>query len=285
MVDGTNAGQAEFWNTDAGQRWVDTQGFMDTLLAPVLGRLLGSAAIQAGDTVLDIGCGTGASVMELSVIVGPEGAVQGCDISQVMLSHAGKRIAALGNTNADLILADAQTHDFPSSRFERVVSRFGVMFFDDPVAAFTNISKGLRSGGQITLMAWAPVARNPWFKIALDACVARLGPLDVAPDPNAPGPMGFQDAKRVESILDRAGFVEVSSNRIDVDLDAGPSLDGATSIAMTLGPAVRFLEEKTATNEDAKAITAQVKTELSKFLTQDGMRIPSDLILYQARKP
>lgn len=284
MNDAVNKLQLEFWNTDAGQRWVTQQEFMDRLLAPVLDRLLGSVSIAVGDHVLDIGCGTGASVLELAQRVGPDGAIQGCDISEAMLDLAGQRVADAGIKNAELILADAQIHGFTAAQFDHVVSRFGVMFFDDPQAAFSNISSALRSGGQITMMAWAPAANNPWFKITHDATLARLGPVDAIPDPHAPGPMGFQDAEWVQSMLKSAGFDDVSAASVGVELDAGPSLSKAAQTAMTLGPAVRLLDEKNATEADAKVITSRVQMEFAEYQTPNGMRVPADLLLFQATK-
>ena len=174
-------------------------------------RLLDRIKPTVGDRVLDIGCGTGALTMDCAVHVGDVGSVTGLDISDVLLARASKRRQHERVAQAEFLLADAQTHPFEPEAFDKVISRFGTMFFSDPVAAFTNMKTALRPGGRLTIVAWAPMADNPWFRIPHDAAVARLGKPSPVAD-NAPGPLAFQDTDYVLQILRDAGWADVTAD-------------------------------------------------------------------------
>jgi SAM-dependent methyltransferase len=175
---------------------VELQESLDNLLSGVLDHLLETAGVEPRQSVLDIGCGTGASVLALCERVGPDGMVEGLDISSQMLARARQRAQDAGLRNARLTLADAQVHPFERQLYDQVVSRFGVMFFSDTVAAFANIANAVKPGGRMTLASWGPLQENPWFSIPRAAAIAQLG--EVPPvDPNAPGPMAFHDTERV----------------------------------------------------------------------------------------
>ena len=183
-----NADQAVFWNSAPGLGWVVNEAPLDELMAGVLDRLVEVAAPRPGEAVLDVGCGTGASTLALAAAVAPGGRVVGADISGQMLARAGERVAAAGASGVELVVADAQTHRFAPGGFDLAVSRFGLMFFADPVAAFGNLRRALRPGGRLAFAAWGPVDANPWFVIPRAAAVARMGPVPADP-PGTPGPL------------------------------------------------------------------------------------------------
>jgi len=178
---GPNADQVAFWNSPAGEKWVRNQAEMDMTLAPLTEMLLARAAPAPGQRVLDVGCGTGTTVLQLAGAVGPGGHVQGLDVSEPMLALARQRVAAAGAGNVDLVLDDAQTFAFDAGSRDLVFSRFGVMFFADPPAAFANLRRALVPGGRLVFVCWADLADNPWFKVPRDAAIARLGPVPPTP--------------------------------------------------------------------------------------------------------
>src|SRR5271170_5341449 len=143
-----NTAQREYWNTVAGPRWVGLEGFVERRVGAVNDLLLTRSGVKAGERVLEIGCGTGAFTVPLAEAVGEHGAVLGADISTAMLGGARKRLAEAARQNVTLVEADAQTHKFDPGRFDLIASRFGVMFFADPAAAFTNLSAAARPGGR-----------------------------------------------------------------------------------------------------------------------------------------
>jgi len=193
-----NAGQAEYWN--AACHWVDEQIEHDEMLEP-LGRLaMDALAPASGERVLDVGCGTGTTTFALAEAVGPDGEAVGADISVPMLERARSRV---GPPNASFLEADAQTHPFSVASFDGAFSRFGVMFFADPAAAFANIASALRPEGRLAFVCWQGAEEQEWVRVPLRA----VGVVPEAPD--GPSPFALADAGRLTKLLDEAGFVRV----------------------------------------------------------------------------
>ena len=160
-------------------------------MSSILLDLLNAARPEAGDAVLDVGCGTGASTLAVAGRVS-DGSVVGVDISRPLLDRARSRAEAAEIDNASFLLADAQTHRFPAGGFDVVISRLGMMFFQDPVAAFRNVGRALRSGGRIAFVAWAGVKDNPWFHVPRDACGARSSGRAIRRPARRPAPWRFR---------------------------------------------------------------------------------------------
>ena len=235
-----NAEEIAYWNEEAGSRWARFQERIDRAFAPLGAAALARAAVRSGEAVLDIGCGCGASSLELSSAVGKTGSIVGVDVSRSMLAVAEARSRALGLSNARFVLADASTEAFDTQLFDLAFSRFGVMFFDDPVAAFTNVRRALRLGGRLVFVCWRDIAANPWFEVPVEAVRPHV-PRQPKPDPEEPGPLAFADTSRVRTILERAGFAEIRVEAFDAKLELGLR-SSATELLSKVGPTSRLLE-------------------------------------------
>ena len=275
-----NAGQAQYWSQGPGRKWVQQREALDALMAPVLDLVLERAALKPGAQVLDIGCGTGTSTIEIAHRIAPEGRVVAVDIAASLLDEARSR--ANGVPGAHFILADAQTHAFEPGVFDVALSRFGVMFFSDPAQAFRNIASGLKPGRPLIFAAWCGVADNPWFAIPAQVATDRLGSVPPT-DPRAPGPMAFQDRDYVAGLLADAGLRDISVKREDVFLTPGGTAADVAALSTRIGPATRVIKEHNATREDIAAIQDTVRAELAAFETPEGVRVPAAIQLCTAR--
>jgi SAM-dependent methyltransferase len=252
--------QVAYWNGAAGENWVREQARTDRMLAPVAEALYAQAAPRAGETVLDVGCGNGETCLEWARRVGPSGRVIGLDVSAPMLGVAKRRAA--GASNIEFILADAAEHRFAAPVADLMVSRFGVMFFGNPTAAFANLKRGLKPGGRLAFACWRKFDENPWMQVPLRAAyqhVPRLPQLE----PEEPGPFSFADTERVTRILTGAGWAKPRFTPVDVaiDLAGGGGLDAALQQATTIGPTSGALRDQPAAARDA-AIAA-IRTVLA----------------------
>jgi len=241
-AEGPNAEQIEYWNDVSGPRWVSQQHLLDEMIAPLGETALERARVAAGERVLDIGCGCGDSSLELARRVTPSGSVTGIDLSRVMLERARARAVEAKLDNLTFEPADAQTVSFAAGTFDLLFSRFGVMFFADPVAAFANLRGSLRAGGRLAFLCWQAVTENPWMLVPMGA-IASVVELP-APTPGAPGPFAFADPERVTGILESAGFAEVSLDSVQRKIVVGGgSVEGAVDFMMRIGPAGAALRE------------------------------------------
>lgn len=276
-----NSDQAEFWTTSAGQKWVEQQEMLDAFMQPVLDGLFERAPLRPGDRVLDIGCGTGASTLQAADRVGTDGFVLGADISPTMLTHASAR--AEGASNVAFEIADAAAYRFDDRSFDHLISRFGVMFFAEPVAAFRNILTGLKPGAEVTFAAWGQIQQNPWFTIAAQAAKEALGaPPSV--DPDAPGPFAFRDVARVTDILTDAGFTDVSADVAALHLAPPGRLPDVARMATSVGPAARTVDYFQGSAADAEAIAIRVEKAFGAFQTDQGVRVPAEINFFKARR-
>ena len=261
-VHADNSAQAEYWSSVAGPKWTDHQEHQDQVLSPVSERLMAAANPKPGERVIDVGCGCGATTIELAARVAPGGEVLGLDISEPMLARARERGAGLP---ARLVLADATVYQFEPEA-DLVASRFGVMFFADPARSFANLRKGLKPGGRLAFACWRAAKQNPFFILPLREAGKHAPPLPET-DPEAPGPFALADPARVRRILGQAGFADVAVEPQDLELDiaVGRGLDAAVKAAMTIGPTSRMLDgqsEKVRAAAEAdirKALAAQAR--------------------------
>ncbi len=281
-MSGANTDQAAFWTDGSGAKWVALQENLDALFQPVLEGLLARARLQPGQSVLDVGCGTGASTLQAARSVGPQGMVLGADISPTMLALARRR--ASDHANVKFEVADAEDHPFEPAEFDHLISRFGVMFFADPTRAFANMKTALKPGATVTLAAWGQMAANPWFTVAARAAKEVLG-APPAVDPDEPGPFAFRSPEKVTGILSSAGFAEVEAETVTLYLTPSGNTEDAAWLATSVGPAVRTIAHFQGSDADAAAIANRIAREFDAFETPQGIRIPADLVFYHARVP
>ncbi len=272
--------QRAYWNGQPGERWVARENETDRMLQPVLDAAITHANVKPGETVLDIGCGCGASVVALAEKVGPGGHVLGADISDAMLARARDRAAAF--PQARCIVADAAAHDFSALHADLVFSRFGVMFFGDPGKAFANIRKALKPGGRIIFACWRPIDENGWMNIPLRAAYEHV-PRMPRPAPDDPGPFSFSDPERVKSIFREAGLPEPTFTKLDVMIDvaAGGTLDNAVRSASEIGAAARAMQDQPP--ELRAAAVAEIRKALAEHVTPTGVPLTGAVWLVEAR--
>ena len=279
-----NAAMRRYWNEVAGPRWVQRAEIQETRNIEVAHLVLREARPAPGERVLDVGCGPGATALPIAAAVGPTGHVTGIDIAEPMLGLLRQRIAERGISNITPLLADAQTHAFAPASFDLLTSRFGVMFFADPLAAFRNLGGALRPGGRLCMAVWASIADNLHWQIPFEIAARHVGPPKPQP-PNAPGPMAFGSPDYVRGILSGAGFTDITiePNRFHV---IGKSARSEAEHAGALGPSGRLLDEKEA--DEATRRVAVDETEAA-FVAYAGgageIRLPGTCLLVRARRP
>jgi SAM-dependent methyltransferase len=264
MTATANVAQQEYWNGRAGETWAELQRLLDMELRPLGREVQAALDPAAGERVLDIGCGSGETSLDLAAAVAPGGAVLGVDLSRPMLANAGRR-AAERDLEVRFEAADAQTSDFGGERFDAAFSRFGVMFFSDPAAAFANIRKALKPGGRIAFVCWRPPAENPLMTAPFKA-VEHLVPPQPPSDPLAPGPFAFADPERVRRILGEAGFGQVAIRPFDAEVGGWTPAE-ALIVAQRVGPLGAVLRE----NPDLRPkVLDAVARELQRHTGADG---------------
>lgn len=280
-TDNANAAQWEHWNTLAGPKWVTFSDRLDRQLSQVGHLLLQAAEPRPGEAVLDIGCGTGAMLAPFAGEVGDDGVVVGIDISEPMLNAARRRIERLSLHNVTLIEGDVQNHAFDRAGFDLLVSRFGVMFFADPVAAFRNLLHAMGARGRLCFVCWAPLQENPHWSLALAAVTRRLGAPEEKP-PRMPGPLAFSEVAYVAKILRDAGFAEIKISPQPTVL-VGTSPEEEAEFLCTMGPAAAVIADREPPAAVISAIKNELTTELRKFMRDGQMLIPASIHLVQAR--
>ncbi len=262
-----NADQISYWNEVAGAKWVRNQARLDRLMAPLTEALLAAAAPQTGEHALDIGCGCGELSLRLAAALGEGGSVAAIDVSRPMLAHAASRATASGGADAPIrwIEADASSHAF-SPEVDLVASRFGVMFFDDPPAAFAHLRRALKSGGRFAFLAWRGRADVEWMQKPLQ-WLAPLLPMPEFSD-GEPGPFGLADGARTRAILESAGFAAVTAERLDHAIVIGADLDDAVAMLAETGPAAGAIREaEPAVQEEARR---RLREHLAVHVGADG---------------
>ncbi|WP_316185775.1 MULTISPECIES: class I SAM-dependent methyltransferase [unclassified Bradyrhizobium] len=278
--DDRNADQIAYWNGPGGQRWSDRQEAQDILLAPVSQILIERIAAKPGDRILDIGCGCGGLSIALAGQVAPGGSVLGVDISAPMLERA--RAVAPAGLPAEFVLADATVHPFAPASFDLLVSRFGVMFFADPVASFANIRRALKPSGRVVFACWREPKANPWMIAPLQAVYRHVPKLpEMAPED--PGPFAFASEARVARILGEAGFSDVAleAHALSLDIARGQGLEAAVESAFEIGPASRALEGHP--QETREAARQSVRELLTQHVRGDSVTLAGSIWLVTAR--
>jgi len=266
-----NADMLAFWNGKGGHIWVERQRHTDTTLQAVSDALLERAAPQAGEHVLDVGCGCGASTLDFARAVGPTGSVQALDISGPMLDEARRRADAAKLGNVDWQRADAATTEL--APYDLLISNFGLMFFGDQVAAFRHMRAAANPGARMVFVCWRGLEENPWIEVPMKAALLHLPPRPPG-QPNSPGMFAFADPAYVASILTAAGWSEPRVEKLDVDLDiaAGHGLDEAVIQSTQIGAVNSWLRDKPA--QTVAAATASIREALTPYVDGASVRLP-----------
>ncbi|MEJ8279299.1 class I SAM-dependent methyltransferase [Pseudonocardia spirodelae] len=268
-----NATQRRSWDGPTGDVWTRWAERFEAGVAGYTGAFADAAALAPGERVLDVGCGPGGTALAAAAATGPDGHVLGVDLSSSLVARARERAAAAGARTAEFAVADAQVDDL--GVHDVVLSRNGVMFFDDPAAAFANLHRALRPGGRVALQVWRSWAEQEWLQVV-------LGALDVPPPPDgAPGPVGLGDPQRCRALLTGAGFTGVAVTGVRRPMWFGADVDDAT--AFLLDQHAARLAELPAARRDAAA--GRLRTALAAHAGPDGVVAGSAAWLLTADRP
>jgi ubiquinone/menaquinone biosynthesis C-methylase UbiE len=261
-----------------GHAWVSQQAVISDVFTSVTSVSLDAAAAKPGEHVIDIGCGTGDTLLAFDKVVGPSGAVLGVDVSVPMLDFAKYRAAEATLGNAAFALADATSYAFEPHWADLAYSRFGVMFFDDPVRAFTNIRSGMKTGGRLVFVCFRTMSESPWFRVPIEAARPHVPPQPPV-DPLAPGMFSFAREDRLRGILTEAGFRQVVLKGADVPID-GRDTDQSMAFITQAGPLPALLEN--ASDEQRMRATEAVRNALAANIGADGRGLHVGLWLVSA---
>jgi len=276
-----NAKQVEEWNSATGRRWLERHERIDRQIAPFGRRAMDRAAIQRGQRVLDVGCGCGETTFEIGRRVGDTGFVLGVDVSSLLIDAARRSAPEASVLNVRFEEADAQTHQFPTASFDLVFSRFGIMFFDDPEAAFRNLRSAVRPGGRLAFVCWPAPQDNLFVTIPMGAAARHIS-LPAPGEPDAPGPFALADLDRVRRILSRSGFGEIETDRLTEKVGGG-TLDETTDMLLELGPLGDMLNSLD--SHTRSAIAADMRTALSRFEASGRVLLDAVALVVTARLP
>lgn len=273
------------WQDAAGRRWAELQERTDAQLDPLGRALLERVKPRPGERALDVGCGAGQSTLELAELVGPPGTVVGVDVSEPLLTRAKERVKAAGLSNIELVLANAATLALEPP-VDLIFSRFGVMFFEQPVTAFAHLRALLVAGGRLGFVCWQALELNPWAHAPLTAVrgLRPEHPLVELLQPGKPGPFAFSDAAVVERILGDAGFRDVSvvPNEIEVALGGARTLAEAVDYTLQIGPAARFVAD--AGLEADPRVRDALSAALAPYAGERGVFVPARTLLVTATR-
>jgi SAM-dependent methyltransferase len=278
-----NAAQRHYWNSVAGPRWVASPEFRERRNQESLALLLETLRLTGGESVLEIGCGTGAVTLPLAKAIGRHGRVVAVDISEPMLAAARQRVGESGIHNVTLLSGDAQVLMFEQAAFDIATSRMGVMFFADPVAAFRNIGGALKPGGRLVFACWAPLAENRHWLISYDIALRHLGP--PAPSPaHETGPLAFADPDYIRQVLTAAGFTDITVERAHPTIiGTGPEEEARQALMM--GPTARLIEAKQPAETTRQVIAEEIAAAFAAEASAGPIRLPATIFLVTARRP
>ena len=237
-----NTDQIAYWNGQAGEKWVQNANRLDALLEPFADEVLETISLLEGEHVLDVGCGAGALTLKAAFQVGAQRGAIGIDVSKPLLSLAHRRASERG---AAATFEEADAGAYRSEQpVDAMISRFGVMFFDDPIAAFANLRQNLRPDGRMTFACWQSLSENDWARAPLEAALPLLSEPPAPPPPGSPGPFAFADKDRVTTLLKEAGWKGVTIHPWlgHVTLPGG-SVAEAASFMVELGPVARLVSD------------------------------------------
>ena len=277
-----NIKQKQFWSGAGGDVWVDKQREMDIMLNPLGERVIQGLDLKEETKILDIGCGCGATTLEIAKIVN-QGEVIGVDISEPMLERATQTASDMALTNISYQVKDVQVDEMLNNYFDIAFSRFGVMFFEDPFEAFNNVNHSLKDDVQLSFVCWQHACLNPWQSLSIQVIKEFL---DLpAPPPKSPGPFAFEDKSYIEEILNASGFrdIEIKDNQEDIVMFSGKSIREACEDYLTINPVVTEML-KNSPSELREEILEALIGKFSNYHKDDGLLFPSATWIVTAKK-
>lgn len=277
-----NMEQAAYWAGTGGDHWVAEQARYDRMTAPFGDRVVEVLGARPGQRVLDVGCGTGALSLAIGPLVAPEGSVLGLDISPPMLAVATRRGRAAGQDNVTFQRGDAQVHDLPEGGFDAVVSRFGVMFFDDPHAAFANLARSVRPGGRFVFACWQAMAANEWLVVPVAAALTQV-PMPDLGSLAGPGPFSLAEPDDIRSILEGAGLPGASVEDVHRPMRLGATVDDTVTFMQGTDMAAILLGD--AADDAAAAAWDAVRAALGRYAGSDGVVLEGAAWVVAATRP
>jgi SAM-dependent methyltransferase len=268
-----------YWNEEGGDKWVENIDFAESFMTPMSDRLIERIAAKKGEKILDVGCGGGITTLKLAALAGEDGGVLGVDVSRQIIDVAIKR--AEDSTNIEFQHSDAASTEFGENKFDLITSRFGVMFFDDPVAAFKNLHRSLKPTGRLVFLCWRTPQENPWMAEPAAATFQILPPPMEKPAPTDPGPFSLGEAEHLTNVLQLAGFTNINLEPVDLSLPMS-SVDTAVGFLTRLGPAADALKE--ASDDQRVEVIAAIRSVMEKYSNVDGVLAPAATWIASASK-
>jgi SAM-dependent methyltransferase len=271
----------EAWAADKGRAWAEQADWLTRLFAALNDALADGAALQPGERVLDVGCGCGDSTLAAAAAVGPAGRVLGLDLSPEQLAVARRRADERGLANVEVRAGDAAVEDLAPGSFDVLISRLGVMFFDDPVAAFRHLHGALADGGRLAFLCWQDTNANPWVAVPAAALAEEIELGDLMPPEDQPSGSAFRNPDRVRSILDAAGFSAIRFDEVRCPVDLGDDADQALEFVTRIDTIRSALDA--APVDRATAARDRAREALADRRGPDGIRLDGLLWLVRAR--
>ncbi|MEO5723974.1 MAG: methyltransferase domain-containing protein [Ilumatobacteraceae bacterium] len=276
-----NSKQAEYWE-DLASTWLAASDHHERIAAPFGNAAMAALGEITGHQVLDIGCGSGGTTIELARMVGSTGEAVGVDIAPAMVAAARRLAGGLGLENVRFLHADAQVSQIAEGRFDDAFSRFGVMFFDDPGSAFRNIRAMLKPGGQLAFSCWQNIFANEWMFIPGSAVIAVTGSLPPMPAEGQPGPFSLSDPTLIRAVLSDAGFTDVEVTPLNQVLVApAAGVDSMVELSQRVGPVRETLLD--ADPETATKVLAAVRSALEAKVIDGELRLAAAAHIVTAR--
>ena len=278
-----NEQQTEFWSGSGGEYWVVNQQQMDTMLQPLGEQALARLDLGNVRHLLDIGCGTGSTTLDIATRLSDGARVTGADLSVPMTDYARSRLAPAGLTNADFMTCDLQIDQLEADVFDAAFSRFGVMFFDQPVTGFSNIRTAMKSGAPLAFVCWQPPSENLWHSLAV-ATAKQFIEMPAPPERRAPGPFAFAETDYVSGILTDAGFgdIVIEPHTQTVELFSGQDVRSAAENFARINPIISaFVTE--AGEDKTEPLIDGLAQALAPYHKDGALHFPSATWLVSAR--
>ena len=250
-----NDEQYEFWNKGIGQKWVKEDNSLNERFAILTKEFFSRVNIKKSDKVLDIGCGGGITSFEASKLVGKDGHVLGADISEILLDLANKNFSNIENLKFKY--CDVQNYNFENNFFNKVISRFGVMFFENPIVAFKNIYNSIQNDGSLHFVCWTNVLENEFFTAAANIIIKHLN-REFPKVTRTPGPFAFSETKYVKQILNASGFENIKVDKVYTSLSTNDDAEKDGELLFNIGLAGKMLSEENLSEQELTKIKDKI---------------------------